>query len=1265
MRRRALTCLALVFLLVPWAGAVEAFDFTAGGGPAGAPAAPAPLLWMKAGTFDPAGGLPTVPAALLAPRAAAAPASADTGGRVHFILQFAGAITPPLLQALGARGITYERYLPDNGMIASAAPARVPQAAGHVGARALLPLAPAFKVDPALWPQALAPPGGEILLTVLLFDTPHAFEALSSLSTVTAFDGRVAYASAPATRLLEVARLGDVEWVEAYGERQVELDDTTVILRARQVGDGAFVGDGQSVWAYNATNGSFEGLTGRGVTVLVADTGVDQTHPGFEGRLVASYEPPGLNATNDTAGHGTHVAGIVGGNGSWRDDDTNRTAGQYAGVAPEAGLVAQISFTILRTDTQRAQDALAQGAYINSNSWSSGCCGAYTSGSQTYDELTLDANGRDPGAPPMLFVFASGNAGPSPNTGVSPGTAKNVITAGSTGNTPASSNSVSGFSSRGPTDDGRLKPDLVAPGAGVTSARSANLGCGGGYLGCSYITYSGTSMSTPAIAGSAALVTQWYNDTHGVFPSPAMVKASMIAGATPLPGYTWPDNNQGWGRVNVSRTVNEGPAFRHLSWDQETPLSATGVDNVTYRIFSGGDEELKVVLVWSDVPGTTSSAKALINDLDLEVRAPDGTLLRGNSIQGGYSVVGTARDSGNNTEVVRVRAPQRGIWEFTVRAANLPSGQQRFALVAQGNVTERWVTLAPAPAQFLPAAPREGDPLTVIVPVVNTGTLGSGSMDVSATLSGPEGDQSETVHLLGVQRGDDLPAVFQFAPQRGAHTLRVTVDPGGVSGDFLPEDNTRQDGVFVRGFEVALQVLSPPTNVTPLGSTPFVLRVVNRGNVNDEVEVTARGPPGWGLALNLSQSFVDPGQSALVSGAVVAPDRALAGEVGTFNFTVASGGNASRRSSVEVPVGIDPFLSLRLSTEQYATWVFPGQSASISFLAENAGNVEVELDFEVALDGNAGPGWAARAAPPRLTIPPYSNATGSVEVVTPPGASASEVRTVTVRPSSPQLGAVAPLAFQVFVERVRGFDVSMNSTHEFLPSGTQATFAGTITNRGNAREYYSVQIADGPEGVGHIHWAITSSTVSVDPGDALEIEVTVWALQGGKAGDSAVTVRVEAAGSDPVDLELTATVLEQHAIGISAPARIAIPQGTTYAAGVTVANDGNVAETVKLEVSSAAPGVVFEGFDGTLTLQPGQSHQVKARIVADTAAAPGSATVHLVARSVSSTALTEVDLEVEVRPVAATATPFLPGAGAAAAACAVTVVALALRRRRG
>jgi subtilisin family serine protease/uncharacterized membrane protein len=1224
---------------------------------------------MRAASFDPAKGLPAVAPDLLQPSSLAAAESVDSAGRVHFILQFAGGVDNDLVGAFASRGISYERYLPDGGMIASAALGRVPRVASDLGARALLPLVPAFKVDPALWSTALSPPEETLRLSVLTFDTPRSLSVLAERASVLAFDGRMAIVDAPAAGLLALARAGDVEWVESYAPPRPAMDLAAVTLGARQAADGPFHADGRSVWSYNASNDSFEGLTGRGVIVNVADTGIDETHPAFDGRIVAAFGAAPLypNATCDCYGfpHGTHVAGIVAGNGSWRAADENRTDGKYAGVAPEAGLIAQLIFGNPRTTSQLSAEVAAAGAYINSNSWGGGSGAPYTSTSQAYDELVTDANGRDAGSPQMVYVFAAGNSGPGPQTTDSPGTAKNVITVGATGDDRgSSSNSVAGFSSRGPTADGRLKPDVVAPGAAVISARAQSAGCAGDEGGCSYWALSGTSMSTPAAAGAAALVTEWYQLTRGALPTPAMVKAALIASATPLPGYLWPDNNQGWGRVNVSRAVNEHASFRHIAFDESTRLSTTGRTNITYRLFAGSDEELRVVLVWSDVAGTTSSSKALINDLDLEVVGPDGKTLLGNAFQAGYSVSGTTHDTGNNTEVVRLRAPTRGVYSITVRAVTVPSGDQVFALVAQGNVTDRWVTLEPAPAQFLPAAPREADPLTVVVPVVNTGTVGSGPLDVTATITGPEGNATETVHLLGVMYGDDLPAVFHFQPARGPHTVRVVVDPGGTSGDELPLDNARQDTVFVRGFEVDLEVLSAPTNVTPLGSSSFVLRVVNRGNVQDQVNVTATGPSGWPLALNLSSSFIGPGEAALVSGAVAAPERALAGTNASFNFTAVSGGNASRVGSLDVAVGVDPFVSLRLTPDTYSSWVDPGGGVSFNFLAENAGNVELDLSLDVNLDAGAGPGWGAQASPPTIRIAPYANATASVDVVAPPGAGAAEVRTITLRPASPQVASLPPVSFQVFVTRLRDISLAVDRTQALLESGASQTFNGTVTNRGNAREYVSLLLTQQPGGVEGMLWSASPTTLWVEPGGSAGFDVTVSALPGGQAGASVAALRVVAEGTEPIEQDLTAVVAERHALSVSAPAGIRLLQGTAYSAGVTVTNEGNVEESVSLDVTGAPSGVRLEGVAGTFSLAPGESHLVKARLVADGSAAPGNATLRVVARGVAPGASAEAELVVSVDAAGSASPATLPGAGAVAAlAAAVGAAALGARRR--
>ena len=233
----------------------------------------------------------------------------------------------------------------------------------------------------------------------------------------------------------------------------------------------------------------------------------------------------------------------------------------------------------------------------------------------------------------MLFLFAAGNSGTDANSdGLvdsdsvgSPGTAKNVLTVGATeNNRPAVtttwgdwwtsnypvapiygdpiSNDTEGmaaFSSRGPTDDGRIKPDVVAPGTMIVSSRShvAGTTTGWGVYDANYLYMGGTSMATPLTAGAATLVREWLTETRGFSnPSAALMKAVLINGATDLsPGqYTSPqeipaqrpNNVSGWGRVNLPESIDP-PAPRQV-WLRDFTAGLSTGSVVTYTITIGG-----------------------------------------------------------------------------------------------------------------------------------------------------------------------------------------------------------------------------------------------------------------------------------------------------------------------------------------------------------------------------------------------------------------------------------------------------------------------------------------------------------------------------------------------------------------------------------------------------------------------------------------------------------------------------------------------------
>src|SRR2546427_11087471 len=325
-----------------------------------------------------------------------------------------------------------------------------------------------------------------------------------------------------------------------------------------------------------------------------------------------------------------------------------------------------------------------------------------------YDGLVRDANVSTPGNQPLIFEFSAGNAGwgggtPNYQSTGSPGNAKNVITTGAAlncrttvpppGTWPSNDFTASiGFSSRGPTADRRTNPYVGAPGGWIAStvcSQSSDGPCGWGNIGSRHTWCGGTRMSGPMVSGAAALFVQYFRTTTGSDPSPAITKAALVNGAIDMPPVAnpsfgsfstapIPNMDEGWGRLHVGNVIaSSGTHF----YDDQTVSLATG-DTHSYQIAVGiVSQPFKVSVAWTDVPGTPGAGTELVNDLDLTVTAPDGSVFFGNNFATGESASGGVADAKNNLENVYISSPAVGVYTVTVTGVNVPSGPQDYAVV--------------------------------------------------------------------------------------------------------------------------------------------------------------------------------------------------------------------------------------------------------------------------------------------------------------------------------------------------------------------------------------------------------------------------------------------------------------------------------------------------------------------------------------------------------------------------------------------------------
>lgn len=628
------------------------------------------------------------------PSVAPAAPLGGVGGR-WVRVQFEGTITPADRAEIQETGLRAIQYVPENAYVGFAGSTAAEEAAAGIAhVSGLRAVRASEKLDVGM--RGLQ---GMLLADVVAYG-PRASSVAGRLDVLGRLVDSYGFGQTremtslivrlPAASLAQLAADPAILWIGPAATGPYPEDEASSQIVAGNISSGRPT-LGYENWVTST------GIDGEGVVISIADTGIDKSHPEHTGRVVQEifYGPP---ESNDEGGHGTHVAGIVGGRGASltgtgrAKDLDNFLLGM--GIAPKVSFVNQAIiaggsfFGGTPNDfTTHAADAVRAGAIGWNASWNTGAANSgYVARAASLDVATRDADAEAPGNQPFIMVFSAGNAGPGARTLTQPHEAKNIITVGSTQSSrtlQGNIDTISSFSSRGPTKDGRIAPTVAAPGEDiVSSATSASPaascaaptgpGAEAFVLGqAKYSPCSGTSMAAPQVTGAVALIADWWRERNaGATPSPAMDKALLVNTATDMGAADVPNGNEGWGRVNLGALFT--PTAERVYVDQSVVLTSVGQSHELDVVPVDPAKPMRVTLAWTDPAAAAGASPALVNDLDLSVTAPDGTVYLGNRFSVGLSTTGGAADRKNNLENVWLAQAASGAFHVSITAANLP-----------------------------------------------------------------------------------------------------------------------------------------------------------------------------------------------------------------------------------------------------------------------------------------------------------------------------------------------------------------------------------------------------------------------------------------------------------------------------------------------------------------------------------------------------------------------------------------------------------------
>jgi len=633
--------------------------------------------------------------------------AAQNQSRVHAIIQFDGIPTLETRQILRDNDVEISYYIPNYSYVASLPSGTAQSLANLPNVRAIVNILPEDKISPHIKEDRI----GAWAVTdegVYLYVQLHQDISLETGRSLTEkYGGRVeGYLSSINTLFITLKK----DAITALAEEDSIFWIQQVPPPLTATNDGA-----RASLDVNTVQAAPYNLDGTGITVTVYDSGLVHSgtvacHADYAGRVT-------LGNTDTVSDHSAHVAGTLGGDGSV-------SGGQMRGMAPNVDIISYgtlgTSWPFFYNVSGNLQQAYNEsihtyGSELATDSVGSniapycagkpgGCAawcpleGDYELTQQMLDEITRGSLGEK-----FLSVWSAGNERGYGNCGFFyntigiPAGAKNIITIGAVN---SNDNSMTDFSSWGPVDDGRLKPEFVGPGCqvggdwGINStipdmytnmwARNCD-GTGDDYCD-PYDIMCGTSMATPAVSGVIALMMQQMRQYKGTAytPWPSTVKAILAQTAVDL-NNTGPDYTTGYGLVDARGAIDlvreDYPNYELI---REGTIVADNEIHHYYMIVPSAVPELKVTLAWDDYPGTPWAARELVNDLDLVLIDPDGSWHYAYDeldTTDPWKPATTGYNYLDNLEQVAVTAPEPGIWDVWVWGWDVAMPSQDYSLV--------------------------------------------------------------------------------------------------------------------------------------------------------------------------------------------------------------------------------------------------------------------------------------------------------------------------------------------------------------------------------------------------------------------------------------------------------------------------------------------------------------------------------------------------------------------------------------------------------